>query len=168
VHASHPRERVSVVVLFSADDGATWEPIAFEPPNGEVIVETDRLPGGERCRFRAIGTAELQSATADTDPFELPRAPRRVFIDAPPDTCGIPAGPVALAALVDTRGLGPIAPQEIRWASSLDGDLGSGYLLTAYLNEGRHEVSVTAPDGVGGMLEERAIIVVGGKPKKSA
>ncbi len=126
------------------------------------------MSGGERCRFRAIGIAELQSATADTDPFELPRAPRRVFIDAPPDTCGIPAGPVALAALVDTRGLGPIAPQEIRWASSLDGDLGSGYSLTAYLNEGRHEVSVTAPDGVGGMLAERAIIVVGGKPKKSA
>ena len=106
VRASHPRERVSVVVLFSADDGLKWQPVAFDPPEGLVEIETSRLPGGEQCLFRAIGTAELKSSTADTDRFQLPRAARRLYLDAPSDQCPIPAGPVALAALVDTRGLG--------------------------------------------------------------
>ena len=165
VSASHPRERVSVVVLFSADEGVTWQPVAFDPPDGEVRIEPDRVPGGDRCVFRAIGTAELQSATADTRPFDLPRTPRRLYLDVPSDECGIAPGPVSLAAMVDTKGLGVIGPQEIRWSSSLDGELGFGYALTVDLNEGRHELTATAPDGLGGVLAERAIIIVGGRPR---
>ena len=167
VRASHPREHVSVIVLFSADDGATWQPVAFDPPEGLVRVETGRLPGGERCSFRAIGTAELRSSAADTTPFDLPRTPRRLYITVPTGECGTPAGPVALAAHVDTRGLGPVIPQDIRWESNLDGELGTGYSLAPYLSEGQHELTVTAPDGLGGRLAERAIIIVGGRPPRS-
>ncbi len=166
VSASHPRERVSIVVLFSADDGATWQPVAFDPPNNELIVAADRLPGGERCLFRAIGTAELQSATADTEAFALARTPRRLYVDVPSDGCTIPPGPVAIAATVDTRGLGAIAPMEIRWTSDRDGELGFGYSLTPDLREGRHELTATAPDGLGGTLSVRAIIIVGGRPRR--
>jgi hypothetical protein len=165
VMANHPRERVSVVVLFSADEGVTWQPLAFDPPNGEVTIKSDRVPGGDHCVFRAIGTAELQSVTADTQPFRLPLTPRRLYLDVPSDQCGIAAGPVPLAAMVDTRGLGVIGPQEIRWSSSLDGELGLGYALTVDLSEGRHELTATAPDGLGGVLTERAIIIVGGRPR---
>lgn len=163
VSASHPRERVSVVVLFSADDGVTWQPVAFDPSNGEVTIEADRLPGGNRCIFRAIGTAELQSATAVTQPFDLQRTPRQLYLTLPSNKCVIAPGPVALAVMVDTRGLGAIQPQEIRWSSSLDGELGFGYALTPHLSEGRHEVIATAPDGLGGVLSKRAIIIVGGR-----
>jgi hypothetical protein len=163
VRTHHPRERVSVVLLFSADDGATWQPVAFDPPDGEVEFETDRLPGGERCRFRAIGTAELRSAEAETPTFELPRTPRRLIVDVPSDPCCTrAAGPVALRAFVDTRGLGAVAPQDLRWSSSLDGELGNGYSLSPYLSAGQHELTVTAPNGLGGTLSERAIIIVGG------
>ncbi len=166
VSASHPRERVSVVVLFSADDGATWQPVAFDPPNNEVTIAADRLPGGERCRFRAIGTAELQSATADTEPIALARTPRSLYLDVPSGNCVIPPGPVAIAATVDTRGLGAIAPPDIRWTSDRDGELGFGYSLTPDLREGRHELTATAPDGLGGTLAVRAIIIVGGRPRR--
>lgn len=164
VQAHHPRVHPSTVVLFSGDDGVTWQPVAFNPANGEVLVEAARLPGGERCRFRAIATAELRSATADTERFELPRGHRRLYLRLPEDHCGIPPGPVALSAFVDTRGLGPVSSQEIRWHSSLDGDLGAGYDLIAQLGEGRHEITVTAPDGRGGSISERGIIIVGGRP----
>jgi hypothetical protein len=84
----------------------------------------------------------------------------------PDDHCGILPGPVALRALVDTRGRGAIAPHEIRWSSNLEGELGVGLDLIAHLGEGRHEVTATAPDGIGGTLAERAIIIVGGKPQQ--
>lgn len=157
---------VSVVVLFSGDDGATWQPVAFDPPNGEVLVDADRLPGGERCRFRAVATAGLRAAHADTEPFELAPCRRKLHLDLPGDSCGIKPGPVALRAFVDSRGRGAPAPQEIRWTSSLDGELGFGRELVAQLGEGRHEITATAPDGIGGSLAERGIIIVSGKPQR--
>ena len=155
---------VSVVVLFSGDDGKTWQPVAFDPPNGEAIVEAERLPGGARCRFRAIATAGLKSAQADTEPFELAPARRKLHLAMPDDACGIAPGPVTLRADIDNRGRGVPALQDIRWTSSLDGELGLGLDIIAQLSEGRHEIVATAPDGIGGTLEERAIIIVGGKP----
>jgi hypothetical protein len=157
---------VSVVVLFSGHDGATWQPVTFDPPNGEVPVDADRLPGGERCRFRAIATAGLRAAHADTEPFELAPCRRKLHLDLPGDSCGIKPGPVALRAFVDSRGRGAPAPQEIRWTSSLDGELGFGRELVAQLGEGRHEITATAPDGIGGSLAERGIIIVSGKPQR--
>ena len=147
VRAVHPRATPTIVVLFSADDGVTWVPVGFDPPNGELSLEAARLRGGPRCRFRAIASAELQSATADTEPFEHAGSPRRLHLDLPKEECGLAAGPVALSALIDTRGLGPVARHEIRWHSSLQGELGAGYELIAELGEGEHVITATAPDG---------------------
>jgi hypothetical protein len=74
---------------------------------------------------------------------------------------------VALRAFVDSRGRGAPAPQEIRWTSSLDGELGFGRELVAQLGEGRHEITATAPDGIGGSLAERGIIIVSGNRRAS-
>ena len=164
VRATHPRETPAIAVLFSGDDGVTWQTVGFDPPGGELSVEATRLPGGERCRFRAIAGAELRSAVADTEPFQLAPSTRRLHLITPSDECGIPPGPVALSALIDTRGRGAVAPHEIRWTSSLQGELGAGYDLIAELVEGEHALTVTIPDGIGGVLTERAIIIVGGRP----
>jgi hypothetical protein len=162
IRAAHPRETPSVVLLFTADDGLSWQPMAFDPPDGVFSVEQVRLPGGDRCRFRALATAELEPAMAETETFELPRTGRRLYVVTPDDECGISAGPVALRALVDCRGLGAVPPQHVRWQSSLEGEIGVGLDLVAHLGEGRHDLTVTAPDGLGGTLSERGIIIVGG------
>ena len=92
--------------------------------------------------------------------------PPELHLDLPDDRCGIKPGAVALRAFVDSRGRGAPAPQEIRWNSSLDGELGFGRELIAQLGEGRHEITAPAPDGIGGSLAERGIIIVGGKPQR--
>jgi hypothetical protein len=166
VVTSHSRAPVSVVVLFSADEGVSWQPAAFDPVDGQVEIATERLPGGDLCVLRAIATAELQSASADSEVFSLPRLPRRLHVLVPSHDCGIPAGNVALSALLDTRGHGALLPPEIRWSSNLDGELGAGYDLTAALSAGRHQLTVSAPDGIGGTLSERAIIIVGGSSQR--
>ena len=166
VRTDHPRDDVSVVVLFTHDDGTTWQPVAFDPPDGEVSVPVDHLPGGSACRFRVLATAELRTATADTETFELPPTPRRLHLDVPGADCPVPAGAVHLAAMVDSRGLGAPSYEEVHWSSDVDGDLGAGYELTADLSPGEHTVTVTVPDGLGGTLSERAIIIVGGRPPR--
>ncbi len=129
-----------------------------------VSVEVARLQGGEQCVFRAIATAELQSASVDTVPIALPHQPRRLHLRLPSAHCPIAPGPVALAAMLDTCGRGAVAPDEIHWHSNLEGELGAGYAITPDLREGRHEIVVSAPDGLGGSVQERGIIIVGGRP----
>jgi hypothetical protein len=164
VYADHPRDKPTVAVLFSGDDGQTWQAVAFDPPDGKVSVSVDHLPGGERCRFRVIATAELQAAVADTDPFELPRQGRRLHLNLPSDACEVPPGRIVLQALLDTRGLGGVSPDEVRWQSSLQGDVGLGFSIAPELEAGEHEITVSVPDGLGGVLSQRGIIVVGGRP----
>ena len=160
VEAGHPRVAPSVAVLYTADGGTTFVPVALD--QGTIEIDPERLPGGPRCFLRAVATAELRSAVADSAPFELPPARHALHLSVPGGDCPIPAGPVALAALLDRRGEGAVQPGDVSWRSSLDGDLGSGLQLVADLSEGRHELVVTAPDGAGGTLTQRAIIVIGG------
>jgi len=47
--------------------------------------------------------ADLQTAVADTEAFELAPSPRRLHVVTPDSECGIPAGPVALGAMIDNR-----------------------------------------------------------------
>jgi hypothetical protein len=129
VSASHPRQAPSTVLLYSHDDGLTWEPISLSlPPEGVIKVPVSRLRGGPKCRFRASATAELQAAEADTRGYDM---------------CSL---------------------NEVRWSSSVDGDLGCGLDLAVALSEGSHEITATIPDGIGGRIAETGIIVVGGRP----
>ncbi len=162
VTAQHQREAPSVVVLFTGDDGRTWWPVVFDPPEGNVSVVASSLPSRGSCRFRVVATAELMSTVVDTEPVDLLPAPRGLHLDLPDGDCGVAAGPVMLRVHIDLRGHGAPSAREVRWWSSIDGDLGVGTDLVAELSAGRHEVSVTAPDGVGGSLGERGIIIVGG------
>jgi hypothetical protein len=54
VQAAHPRVRPTIAVLFTGDDGESWHPVAVDPLDGEVVLEARYLPGGDRCRFRAV------------------------------------------------------------------------------------------------------------------
>lgn len=170
VEAHHPRSSTSVIVLFRADQDETWQVVATDPPDGVVSVERGRLPGGNACRFRALAGAELMTATADTKPFALAPTPRTAFLALPTGAesgcCPLPLGPVPLRVLFDNHGHGSVEPRDITWMSSLDGDLGWGHAVVPDLSEGHHSISVTAPDGLGGRVEQRGIIVVGGAEQR--
>ncbi|WP_207540954.1 hypothetical protein [Sabulicella rubraurantiaca] len=159
-------ERISTVILFTGDGGETWIPVAEDPPTDVLLViDPAQLPGGQRCRFRAVATARLRSATAETGEFELPRRGRGLFVRAEADPCA--RGWVRLHALIDVRGLGAVPPQDVRWESDRDGDLGQGFEQAARLSDGRHVISASIPDGLGGRVTERAIIIVGGRPPQT-
>ena len=64
----------------------------------EALVESERLPGGDHCFFRAIATAEFRSAIADSSSFELPHSQRRIHLRMPDADCPIGAGVVPLGA----------------------------------------------------------------------
>lgn len=123
----------------------------------EVVLQTRYLGGGERCRFRAIATAELQSREVDSENFTLPRRRRGFFVQVT-QTCTKTV--VQFSAVFDSGGLGGVSPEKVLWHSDLDGELGKGTEFQRVLSPGRHEITAQAPDGLGGTLTERSIIVV--------
>ena len=156
----HPRSHASLVVLFTGDDGETWSPVAIDPPQSDpLVVDASSLPGGESCRFRAVATAELRAASADSQSFSLPRADRRLWIDAKEAHCE--PGRVDLTAMIDLRGHEGVAPHEVMWHSDLDGELGRGYMLSVNLEEGRHQITATIPGGASDRVQATSIIIVG-------
>lgn len=161
VRARHPRAAPSIVVLFTGDDGRTWMPVTDNAPE-RLRLDAMRLPGGAACRFKVIATAELSATMRETETFDLPRRGRRLFVTAEPSPCA--PGEVSLRALVDTRGLGMPGAEQVSWRSDRDGELGLGVNFAVTLSPGRHALEATAPDGLGGTVSERAIIVVGGRP----
>jgi hypothetical protein len=165
IRVHHPRSPVSLVVLFTGDNGETWSPVAIDPPqDGPLVIDAASLPGGESCRFRAVATAELKAASADSQSFSLPRAERRLMIDLKEDCCE--SGRVDLRAMIDLRGHAGVAPQDIVWQSDLAGELGRGYSLSVNLEPGQHRITATIPGGTQDRLQEVGIIVVGGRPMR--
>lgn len=95
--------------------------------------------------------------------LDLPAVPRGLHLRLHPQDCAPHS--VQLSALIDTRGLGGVAAQDVVWASDRDGDLGRGYQLSVRLSECQHVITATIPDGLGRTLAERGIIIVGGRPR---
>jgi hypothetical protein len=158
----HPRCPVALLVLFSGDDGRSWTPVAIDPdPEQPLLVDVDSLPGGDACRFRAVATAEFNSAHADSAPFELPRADRRLLIEVNEHRCE--PGRVDLAAMIDLRGHAGVAPQDVVWHSDLAGELGRGHALSVDLEPGRHVITATIPGGASDKVQATGIIIVGGR-----
>jgi len=106
---------------------------------------------------------DLVGANMEILATQLPRNGRKLHVLVPCDDCEKQPGPVPMRALVDARGLGGVAPDEVRWTSSIQGELGQGFDVAPVLERGEHEIIVSAPDGLGNTLSARAIIIVGGK-----
>ncbi len=163
IRVRHPRSHASLAVLFTGDDGQTWVPVAIDPEQSEpLIVNASSLPGGESCRFRAVATAEFRVASADSESFSLPRADRRLVIDA--KEAGCEPGRVDLTAMIDLRGHAGVAPHDIVWHSDVGGELGRGHVLSVDLEPGRHLVTATIPGGgANDRVQATGIIIVGGR-----
>ena len=127
-----------------------------------MVLEVATLPARGMSRFRVVATAELSPTVVETEPIELTPTPLAVHLEVSTGTCGCASGEVALAAHLDLRGHDAPPERALHWSSSLDGDLGVGRNLATTLSRGRHELSFTSPDGLGGAVTEHAIISVSG------
>ena len=139
-------------VRYSNDDGRSWYALATGLTEGRYLVDLDALPGGERCRLEVIVSSGLQSAAAQTEPFDVRRKPRQAHVVSPREGDVFRAGvPVAFMGGGYSPDGGVCAPDETLWRSSLDGTLGTGMqLVRGDLQPGTHRITLTLPDGAGG------------------
>jgi len=134
------------LLSYSADDGKTWQPLSLPVPETEQDVDFDRLAGGDRCRLRVLASDGVNTTEAVSDPFNRPVQPCYALILEPDnDTAYRRDDPVRL------RGQGWYLEErepeydQLKWASSVDGPLGSGAMVeVSGLSPGAHTITLTA------------------------
>ena len=142
-------ENLQYTILYSADDGLTWAPIAF-PSEMTFEIPKSRLAGSDQGRLQVIASSGLNFGSAISEPFQIPFSLPRPFISTETsagqflesDRIRLVGGALDIQ---DTRFTG----DSLRWHSDRDGYLGTGAELFAKLGFGEHRVTLTATNSAG-------------------
>jgi hypothetical protein len=150
------------LVRYSNDDGQTWRTVAADLTTGKHRISLDTVPGGDRCRVQVVASAGIRTVTATSEPFEVEQKESRAYLVSPREPLTVKHGEVVT---LQGGGFSPDAGMtsfgDVRWMSSLDGNLGAGYeLVTTSLSVGFHVITLSVPDGTGGLATATTQITV--------
>ena len=144
-------------VLWGTPTGG-WIHVVSATRDTAVEVPHDaRYPGGDDVVVKVVAHGGGNTGEAESAPFRAPTHEPLLF------TTGIPESGLSeqyetvllQAHLVDPE-LDTPDPESVQWASSLDGELGSGTLLrTRDLSVGVHVIQVQASDGDGNVAVDQ-------------
>lgn len=157
------QDDVRHTVLYSADDGGTWNPIGMDLSATSMSVARWSLPGSTTARIRVIASDGLRSTVATSSAFTLPNLAPTVKVDSPADgfiATGAQSIPLTATAVdVEDGSLNG----SVVWSSDMDGQLGTGSSLVQradLLREGTHRITATVTDSGGATATAGVTIVV--------
>ncbi len=158
-------DRLTAVVQYSADDGATWSAVGLEPEGTQVEIGLASLPGSQAARIRVCVSDGVNTACDDSDGvFTVPPKAPIVFLASPEEDQLFPVGElVIMQGLATDREDGsiPDGPAYV-WSSDRDGQLGTGRGVWGLpLSQGRHTITLTVADSDGHSSSASVSIVVG-------
>jgi hypothetical protein len=150
------------LVRYSNDDGDTWRAVAADLTSTRHGISLNTIPGGSHCRVQVVATSGIATATVESEPFEVERKPRQAYMINPPEPLTVTRGQVVpLVGAGFSPDHGPAPFDDVRWSSSLDGNLGAGYeVATASLSVGFHLITLAVPDGEGGVATATTQVTV--------
>ena len=146
-----PTDELTHTLLYSTDDGVTWQTAAGNITGQEYLVDPDRLPGSDHALFRIIVTDGLLTAQDDSDdPFTVTDKPPRVEIVSPHDGATFTsASTVVLTGHATDIELGEL-DATMEWADTSQSppvSLGTGRSVgVPNLTPGMHTITLTAED----------------------
>jgi Ca2+-binding RTX toxin-like protein len=152
-------------VLYSADDGATWQTLTLDLAEPTLTIERDALTASGTALLRVDATDGVHTSSATSGRFSVANNAPLIEIESPTDNDTPYSGVqnVLLEASAFDKEDGPLAGSDISWASSIDGPLGSGDSLVVNasdLTEGRHVLSAKARDDAGATATKTVTIEV--------
>jgi hypothetical protein len=141
---------LSFSVLYSADAGRTWRPLAVDVREQSITLSNLRVPGSTTGVIRIMASDGFYTSSDDSDsPLRVPTsAPIAKIMQG--DGLFVPVGRTLILEGVATDiDDGPITlPSRFRWTSDKDGVLGTGQeLYKRNLSRGVHLVTLEVQDG---------------------
>ncbi len=157
-------DAVTARVLFSADGGVSWEPLAVNLSSQQYVVDASDLPGSDNALIR-IQVSDGVNTTADESDgsFRVSGKAPLVFVLGPKEGDRLsPGEQLILQGQASDPEEGAIAGEALSWSSDIDGPLGVGTdVVVDELSPGVHQITLAATDGDGMVGEAGVRVLVG-------
>jgi hypothetical protein len=154
-------------VEYSADNGASWEPVAMFLTETQTTIDPINLPASDMGLFR-VSSSDGIHTTSDTSDglFFIPNhLPYGEIIVPTEDTTIASNQTISFQGQVYDADLGTLDGDNLQWWSDRDGLLGNGAVFsTASLSQGLHEINLVADDGQGLVIIDQVIVIVASTP----
>jgi len=156
-------EALAYSVLYSKDDGATWNALGADITETSFAVDFAAIPGSSSALIKVLASDGFHTASDISDqPFSVPAKPPVADIVSPPDEAHFTVGEqITLQGYAVDLEEGMVASDSLSWSSNLDGALGSGDILEVTLTEGTHTLTL---DVSGGAASVTTTVVVEAAP----
>ena len=150
-------------VLYSPDNGQTWQPVAAGITGNQLNVNTDQLPGGSQAIFRVVATDGFNTTQADSAAFTKAASAPTVQILSPlPNTTGAPGDVVQLEGEASDPGNANLPDTSFVWTEG-DNILATGRIGAAMLAPGQHTLTLKVTNGGSQIGESNVSVFVGTK-----
>jgi hypothetical protein len=140
---------LSYTVLYSQDNGTTWNPVSSGITDTQLDVDLDQLPGGNQAIFRVIASDGFNNSQADSNPITVGNHPPQVSILTPGNGAVVKPGDQTMLS-GDAQDLedGSLPDSAFVWS---DGNtvLGTGRNVSAQLPAGKHTLMLSVGDSSG-------------------
>jgi hypothetical protein len=139
------------LVRYSHDNGVNWVALATSLDAAELVVDFDRLPGGDHCIIQVWVSNGVRTFVATSDIFHVPVKSPVPTIAVPQDNDIFVQGEsVELLGIGCIQGGESVPSEALTWTSSMNGLLGRGTSLAVHrLAIGYHQITLTVADKVG-------------------
>ncbi len=144
-------DTLSYSVLYSYNDGATWDLLATDLSEPSYTVDVDAFAGGPAARFRVVATDGINIGVGDSAPVSIPdQAPYAVIVNPVDGGAYAPGNLVILSGSGVDMEDGRIPDGQLSWSSNRQGALGIGPSLPVNnLAPGEHIITLTTTDAKG-------------------
>jgi len=139
---------LSFNILYSQDDGISWQPVAINLTDVfSYTLDLSLIPGGAASRMKVEVSDGYYTADDPSDnSFYVENNIPLVTIAGPEDGSTV-VSPINLRGYAYDPEDGELDRGNLKWSSDIDGDLGSGETVTSVsLTEGEHLITLEAQD----------------------
>ncbi len=158
---------LSYTVLYSADGGDRWVPIAVDLTSKSFAWDTSLAAATTTGEIMVVASDGVnQGSDTATGPFTIAPNLPLVGITSPADGTTVAAGqPLLLqGAGYDVAAGTALLDKDLSWSSSLDGELGTGADLWVSLSAGTNVITLTATDAAGNQTTATTTFTVSSQP----
>jgi hypothetical protein len=143
-------DALDIIILYSADGGATYLPVATASGSGTVNVPVAQLGGSNNARIQIVASDGFTRTAAVSAPFSVTAQPPRPFITHPSTGASFQEGDqIVLTGGAEDNQDVTVVPANLRWRSDRDGELGNGDELSVFLSVGEHLLTLEAANSAG-------------------
>ncbi|MGC9347620.1 MAG: right-handed parallel beta-helix repeat-containing protein [Anaerolineae bacterium] len=136
-------------IFYSADNGATWRPVAANLTVDHYDLDLAEVPGGAKAWVRVEVSDGFHTASDTLGPFTVDDHGPLVTI-AQPEAGSVVSTTLSLLGYAYDHEEGELTGAALVWASDLAGELGTGSSIVAEdLVTGTHRLTLTATDSQG-------------------